>query len=128
MYYDYASGFDRDKMLVEIGKRYYLKLMEEAGLDASASDKKKMELAKQVLEYNKKLDQLESDVIQEMYLQAIQGDFTDTKIELDPAEAKKIVASRRVNTVDRIKRASKSLMKLVDDGKISFKELPQEIL
>jgi hypothetical protein len=127
MYYDYASGFDRDKMLVEIGKRYYLKLMEEAGLDASASDKKKMELAKQVLEYNKKLDQLESDVIQEMYLQAIQGDFTDTKIELDPAEAKKIVASRRVNTVDRIKRASKSLMKLVDDGKISFKELPQEI-
>lgn len=78
--------------------------------------------------YQQTLDYMHPDEIAARYAEIVNAEVFDIAPSRDIfSMRKKDDANTRIKVVESIKNASKSLLKLIDEGKIAFKELPQEV-
>jgi hypothetical protein len=82
----------------------------------------------EIIFYQKALSNMTSEEIAARYADVKNAELTDTKVPDAALDAKtKQYKQTRVDIVGRIKRSAKSLLKLVNEGKVKFTDLPQEV-
>lgn len=127
--YEAETNKSEDEMVQELALAYYQRLCEQAGIDPMSTSKDKlMPIAQKVLAYQKKLFATPIDEISRRYAELTNSQMTDTKTESAVFDAdNKQYKNTRVNVVARIKRTSTVLLKLINEGKIAFTDLPKEV-
>ena len=127
--YEGETNKSEDEMVQELALAYYQRLCKQAGIDPMSTSKDKlMPIAQKVLAYQKKLFATPIDEISRRYAELTNSQMTDTKTESAVFDAySKQYKNTRVNVVARIKRTSTALLKLINEGKIAFTDLPKEV-
>ena len=127
--YEGETNKSEDEMVQELALAYYQRLCKQAGIDPMSTSKDKlMPIAQKVLAYQKKLFAMPIDEISRRYAELTNSQMTDTKTESAVFDAdSKQYKNTRVNVVARIKRTSTALLKLINEGKIAFTDLPKEV-
>lgn len=127
----YESEMPTDKteeeMIHDLSFAYHKRLCKEAGIDpVSTSEEKLMPIAQKVISYRGKLLTLSYDEITARYIELLNSQMTDTQPQ-GIFETRSQTSDRRRSIVDRIKRRGDYILKVVQEGKIAFTDLPKEI-
>lgn len=125
----------KDKMRKKLGnyneaKDYFTKLIKKE--DLTNVDKVMLKglksLFTEITFYQKALSNMTNEEIAARYADVKNAELTDTKVPEAALDTKaKQYKQTRVDIVGRIKRSAKSLLKLVNEGKVKFTDLPQEV-
>lgn len=125
--YEGEINKSEDEMLQELSMAYYERLCKEAGLDPHTASKDEiMPIAQKVLAYRRKLANLSIDEISHRYAELTNSQITDTQPQ-GIFKTQSQTGDRRRSIVDRIKRRGDYILKVVQEGKIAFTDLPKEI-
>lgn len=123
-----------DEMIEELMVAYVDRLYKEAGLDphAETTDYKQFKEAsksvnKKALAYGELLQQMSIDEITARYAELISTQITDTQTDDAIFDRGSQIKDRRRSIVDRIKKRGDYILKVVQEGKIAFTDLPKEI-
>ena len=127
--YEGETNKSEDEMVQELALAYYQRLCKQAGIDPMSTSKDKlMPIAQKVLAYQEKLFAMPIDEISRRYAELTNSQMTETQTESAVFDAdSKQYKNTRVNVVARIKRTSTALLKLINEGKIAFTDLPKEV-
>ena len=125
----------KDKMRKKLSdyneaKDYFIKLTKKK--DLTNVDKIMLKglksLFTEIISYQKALFNMTNEEIVARYADIKNAELTDTKVPDAALDTKaKQYKQTRVNIVARIKRSAKSLLKFVNEGKVKFTDLPQEV-
>ena len=123
------------EMLAELVMVYTKQVFENANIaipndvDFVVLIKKYPELGKEIMSYAKKLRTIDPNTLSNMYAELVNAEMSDTEIDVDSFVTinNKQYKAVRKNIAQRIKYRADKLLAYVNDGRLSFKALPEDI-